>query len=232
MAYQLTTGNYNYFTTLLARMADAHENSGAALRKDLKATLDETKAAFHANVNSYIGLRAREKEVRGEAAQLQASGREILRKAKHALRSQLPKEQVDSVLQAYQLHLRIPAARVEVLGRLRLANEAVAQQTEENRKPPKHMQTSLKEIHDALAEKVEAINGIKADIEEAKRALRQSMRAAADLRDRVYSYLVGELSGGTSDPRLIDYGIRSRFAERRRVTVVNEEEPVTEEVEE
>ena len=94
------------------------------------------------------------------------------------------------------------------------------------RKPPEHMRTDLKTIHDGLNEKMDAINSIKADIEEAKRDLRKAMRDAADLRERVYSYLVGELPEGASDPKLIDYGLRSRFAGPRgqTVTVVNEEE--------
>ncbi len=168
MASKLATNNYNYFSTLLARMAEGHVSSGVALRADLKADVDAANAAFNGHVNLYVGLRAQEKEMRVAASQHQDDGVEALRKAKYALKSQLNKNEVDSVLQVYQLHLRIPRARLDILGRLRMVNEAVAQQTEDNRKPPQHLQTDLTAAHDGLSEKIEKINSIRADIEEAK----------------------------------------------------------------
>ncbi len=232
MAYQRTEKQFNYFDTLLGRMAEAHANSGRPLRDDLKATLDTVHTNFKTHTNAYISLQGQKSETGRQAGQLQAQGTKVLRKVKQMLKSQLSDDVLPAVLQVYHLDRGLPDGRGDLLGRLRLAHEAVTQQSEDIRKPPQDVQTELKDAYDALNEKLEASNSIEADLEETKRNLQESMEAAADIRERSHAYLKGVLPGGAEDPLLIDYGLRRRFADRSgtHVTVVNEEmEPVVEE---
>ncbi len=229
MAYRRTEKKFNYFDTLLARMAEAHVNSGTPLRDDLKATLHTVHVDLKTHINAYISLQGQKSETGQLAGQLQVQGERVLRKVRQMLKSQLPDEVLPAVLQVYHLDRELPRARGDLLGRLRLANEAVGQQSEELRKPPQDLQTELQDTFEALNEKLAGSNGVEADLEEARRNLQESMEAAADIRERSHAYLKGVLPGGAKDPLLIDYGLRRRFADKpgTQVTVVNqEEEPV------
>lgn len=211
MAYQLSTKRFNYWKRLMKRMLEAHKKSGVPLRDDLNKALQKANDTFVALVNSYIDYRGQERQARNEAARLQIDSQKILRKTKHALMGKVAKDQIEVIVQVYGLDRDLPKSRNEVLNGLSTVLEAIGQQSDESRVPPEHIKTKLQSVHAALYSKVEEINGILAHIEEIRRQLQQALLENAVLRERIYSYLVGELPGGTQDPRLIDYGLRQSF---------------------
>ena len=225
MAYQLSNQSFNYWIALFNDMAEAHANSGVALREDLKTALDVAKGNFEQLVNQYKSLRSNEKQVRRDAADLQKQGLQVLDRIRYALISQIAKEQIDAVLQAYDLDRRTPNRREDVLHSLRLAKEAIGRESEDNRKPPANLHTELTNVYGGMTGKLEELQAILSGREEIRRKLREAMVANAELRERILAYLISVLPGRRQDPKLMDYGLRESFKTRgRSVTVVSEEE--------
>ncbi|MFQ5630208.1 MAG: hypothetical protein ACE5I1_15675 [bacterium] len=225
MAYQLSNKNFNYWIAWFKDMVEAQEKSGVALREELKAALDAAKGDFEQLVNQYKSLRSNEKQVRRDATNLQKQGLQVLDRIRHALISQIAKKQIDAVLQAYDLDRRTPNRREDVLHSLRLANEAVGRESDDNRKPPVNLQTELTNVYGGMTGKLEELQAILSGREEIRRKLREAMVTNAELRERIQAYLISILPGRRRDPKLMDYGLRESFKTRgRSVTVVAEED--------
>lgn len=228
MSYELTTAGFNECNTHLNRMADADQNSGITLPDALRDKLTALKAALMPNVNTYINLQGQDSEARRQARLFEKRGHDCLQQVKDGLKSQLDSDELAAVLQVYRLDSVLPSAREDILARLLVANEAVGQQADDNRKPSTVLQTELQACYDGLRENVELINGLAADIVEARVTLKQTLKEASTLRKRVRSFLLSVLPGRSKDPKLIDFGFKPRQDRRSNnvVVVVEEEEPV------
>lgn len=224
MAPRLSNDKFNYWLELLAKINEGHAKSGVPLRDDLQTSLVAATETFTKLVNEYKALRAREKQLRRDAARAQTAGRETLDRVRNALISQVPRGQIEAVLQAYDLDRRRPHNREDVLSSLRLAREAVQRQTQEIKKPSAALQAQLEEAHTTLREKMNAIQATRSDIEETSRALQAALADNAELRERIFAYLISVLPAARQDPKLMDYGLREHFRSRARSKVAVVEE--------
>ncbi len=73
--------------------------------------------------------------------------------------------------------------------------------------------------------------GVRADLLESRRAIRDAIKANRVLRSQLTSYLITVLPDDAHDAKLIDYGLRRKFVVDQTsaspaVTVVDEEETV------
>lgn len=227
MDYFLSTQNMMYWLSLLGKILAAHANSGTPLRADLKQTLDDNKTAYENLVTRYKSLRVQERQLRNQGAALQSEGITLLRRIRYTLLSQLAKETVPPVLQAYGLAHQIGSSRPEVLHHLRLASQAVGEQTDDACKLPQAMQQELATALTKLDGNLKALQAVRAEVADCKEKLRLAAAANMELRERAYAYLIAVLPNGRQDPKLIEYGLRDSLrTSRRQVVVPVEPEPV------
>ncbi len=232
MAYKLCTENFTYWTELLQNLWQGHNNSGTALRDDLKSELETAKDAFPDHLAAYSTLGAEESQERRVARAIQKQSIEAISGVRYSLTSLAGRDNKDMALQLYNFDKPQPGKRLLVLARLQQILEITEAQSDDGIKPAAEVLAKVNTLATELRQSVDKITALVAQGEQTRRDLAQEMADHALLRERVYAYLVTVLPAGTRDPKLIDYGLRHKFAQRRssaKVTVVNEEveTPVT-----
>ncbi len=226
MAYKLTTRNFTYWSELLQNMWEGHANSGTPLRDDLKSEVETAKDAFPDHLAAFSILQAEESQERRLARAIQKQSLKAITGVRFSLTSLAGKETKDMALQLYNFDKPKQSKRLLVLARLQQILEIAEAQPDDGIKPAPEVLAKVDTLATELRQAIDKITALVAQGEQNRRDLAQEMADYAVLRERVYAYLVTVLPDGTRDPKLIDYGLRRKFAHGRsstKVTVVNEE---------
>ncbi len=231
MGIYITAREKNHWTAFFDTVLYGHENSGVALRPDLLERVTADKAEFAGKISTHLSLKSVQKEVQAELRQLKKIGFRLLGKVRHGLNSQLPAEQKDATFKGYELDREVANNRPEVLAAMRTVVEAASQETDESKKPAAPLLDEFKATHESLQSAMDREMALRADLLENRRGFRDAIKANRVLRSQLTSYLITVLPDDANDAKLIDYGLRRKFAVDQTsaspaVTVVDEEETV------
>ncbi len=233
MGIFFSTHDANYWTVFFDNVLHGHENSGVALRPDLLERVTAGKAVFGGIISTYLSRKSAQKEVQAELRGLKKTGFRLLGKVRHGLNSQLPAEQKDAIFKAYQLDREVAYNLPEVLAAMRTVVEAASNETDELKKPAAALFDEFKAGHESFQSAMDREKALRADLLESRRGFQDEVKANRVLRSQVTSYLITVLPKAAQDAKLIDYGLRRKFAVDKAsaspaVTVVEEEQtPVT-----
>ncbi len=222
MAVNIDKPQFLYWLELLQNLWQAHKHSGTPLRDDLGAEVEAANLAFPALVNRFYTLKSTDRQLRRQAADIQAQGRAASRAVHHSLVCVNP-QRADTVLALYQVVHQPPTQRLHVLSQLQHIVHVAAEQSEATMKPEAEVLTRVTTLAEELRQKVDAVTDNRTEIESNRNDLVDAVLQNRLLRKRVHSYLLSKPELGHNHPVLLEYGLRKKVRNSPSVTVVDEE---------